>query len=179
MEPITLGILITGLSSIFGAIGAQQQGQKQQAYNNYMADQADKLAVNVQKTGQTQSELIQTSAAGESQKVKNEFTKTQGTQTAAIAAQGIGLDSVTAQDLAFSSLSNYEKDHVMIKHNANLSSWQTETQAFNEAEDLKSKAKGYRMAGTNAAEAGNWNAATSILGGARQVADMWYGEAKK
>lgn len=156
------------------ANAAQQEGRAQQRYYEYLAGQNEKQAQAAIQSGEDQTSLIQDSAATETSNLRRSQRQFVGSQKVALAANGVPLSSVTAEDLAHDTFKKEEMDAETIRYNADVKSWEAQTSARNQAVALRDQASGYRMAGANARRAGDTAAVTSLLGTATSVAGSWY-----
>jgi hypothetical protein len=132
------GMGLEALGGFFNAYSQYQQGTAEQDMYNFQADQI----------------LMQ--AQSESEMVRRRGDRILSSQRAAMAASGMSLDSVTADDIAYSTEKDIALDELMIKYNAQLESWQA------------------RQAGKNAKKAARIQAFNTLVGTAQQMSDSWY-----
>jgi hypothetical protein len=168
-----MGAQVVG--GIASADASEKQGRSQQRYYDYLAGQNEITAKETLKAADQQTTFIQDDAAGQTKLVRASGRLAAGAQRAALAANGVSLSSVSAEDLARDSFNREELDAEAVRHNADTKSYETQMQASMTAKSLRSQAVGYRMGGANAAEAGRLNAQTSLLGTATSVANTYYG----
>ena len=90
-----------------------------------------------------------------------------------MAVNGLGAGSVTAEDIVLDTQTKAEMDKEAIRYNADAMIKETQTQARNQAWDLRSQSKLNLFAGKNAKRAGEINAASSLLGSASSTARLY------
>jgi hypothetical protein len=168
---------VIGLQVAGGATSAEasiQSGKAQQRYYDYLAGQNERQAADVLDAGDKQTSFIQDSAASETKNLRASQRVFEGSQKVALAANGVPLSSVSAEDLARDTWKREEMDAEAVRYNADTKSYETQMQARAQATALRTQAGGYRMAGRNAKRAGDMGAVTSLLGSATSVSDTWY-----
>jgi hypothetical protein len=145
------GQAITIGGGIFSAVNSAQQGKASQQYYEYLAQNVEQQAKAVKSQGDTDLQQLHTQAGllKESQK-------------AIMAANGIDINSVTAQDISGDTAAQERLDAILLKYNTDINLW-----------SLKEQAKQTRYAGSNAAAAGATQGFSTLLGTAGQVSDMW------
>ncbi|HBF39771.1 MAG TPA: hypothetical protein DDW50_20965 [Firmicutes bacterium] len=132
-----IGSAANMIGGFYSAYSQLQQGQMQQDMNNFQADQ-------ILQQGDEQAKAV-----------KKQGQQTLASQQAAMAANGMALDSATAEDISYDTLEKSSLDELLIKYNANVNAFQA------------------RQAGKNARTASKINAANTLMGTATQVADSW------
>lgn len=140
------------LGSGIQAYGAYEAGKQQKALNEYNASAMDAQAQDAQVRGE--------------QAIQAHWMKVNGLlgdQRAALAGQGIDVGTGTAVDLQADTIHQAQRDVNVIS-----------TNAMRESFGYKVQAKGYRMAGKNAYNAGVFNAAGDILGGVGSAGSTYY-----
>jgi hypothetical protein len=153
-----------GISSVTSAISAYYSAKSQQSSLNY---QADIEAINAQQTEFAAQQALlngNTAAAQISQRAG----QVKSGQRAAIAANGIGLDSANASEALTSTDIAKEQDVNTAVANAVRAAWGYRTQETNQQNDALMKRAGANSISPFAAFS------TSLLGGAGQVASSWY-----
>ncbi len=142
---ITLAV-VTVVSGGMKAYNSYQQGAAQKRAYDAQAENAREEGRRAYKAGEKQSELLQDSAKYEGQKQRRLSMEFSASQRATMAANGMDLSSVTAQDVASDTMSKTKLDELAIRYNADTKSWAT-------MEDAKYKrwAGKYKGAQLNAA----------------------------
>lgn len=149
--------LLVGAQSITGAISDQQQagavlssGRYNQNLANWNATIADKNATDAERRGQIAAN-----------RQRSQTRQTVGAQRAALAAQGLSLDSGTAVDLQADTSYFGELDALTIRNNAAREAWgytsqatdlraqgrQVRSQAEQDAANLKRRSYGTLLTG--------------------------------
>lgn len=141
-------------------------GYSQNAYYQNLATENDKQALEVEKTSTEQVGYIKDTAARQVGEVRQAGKSIGATQKSNLAASNISLSSGTAEDIARASFNAANKDEAAIRYNADISAWQTMKNAKQTATNLRTQAKGYRQAGTNAQATGILGGIGSLLGNA-------------
>lgn len=176
-DPITA--TVAGLTIASGGVQAYstyKQGVAESKYNNYLAQQSENEAKSALAIGQKQSELIQDSAKEEGKRFKGDSAQFNAAQRAAMAAMGV--EGVTAEDIANDSYNKERMDELAIRYNADVKSWENNMNAANENWRLNEQAKQYRYAAKNAKRAGKIGAFTTLLGTAASTAGVFGGAPK-
>ncbi len=132
-----VGSTASMIGGIYSAYAQMQQGQMQQDMYNFQADQ-------ILQQGEEQAKAV-----------RKQGRQVLASQQAAMAANGMALDSVTADDISYDTLKQSSLDELLIKYNANVNAFQA------------------RQAGKNAKTAARINATNTLIGSATQVADSW------
>lgn len=84
----------------------------------------------------------------------------------------MGIQGVTAEDIANDTFNKQRLDELAIRYNADVKSWETNTQAANQNWAAQTQANQYRYAAKNAKHAGKIAAFTTLLGTATSTASM-------
>lgn len=155
----------SALGSLFSAGGSIAAGEAQQQMNNYQASIAQ---MNAQVAKQNESYA---SNVGELNAQKS------GLQTAQVEAQtkvaqsssGLDVNSGSAKAVQLSQAKVGQMNVDQIRSSAAKTAYDYDVQSAGFAD----QANLYRMAGTNAAAAGEIGAVSSIIGGASSVATQW------
>lgn len=142
---------LTLMGGLYTADQQRKQGAAEQAYYNMEAKLKEREAEQFVLQGQTD----QLSLARSTRQLM-------ASQRAAMAANGIALDSGTAQDIAWDTIYQSALDQAAIKYNAENAAW-----ASNYEAGLK------RVAGAQANAAGRANAAATLIGTATAMAKQW------
>lgn len=166
----TLGTVATAsvLAGAVGAYGAYQQGQSGKAMNSFQANMLQQQAVLAQRNAEENTTLVQGQAAEQSKVSARRTAEIAGAQTAAMAANGTA-GGTTASDIKVDTFDTGKLDQMAIQYNADVKSWGIKNQLGGELWNLDAEEKQYRMAGRNAATAGNIGVGSSILSTASQV----------
>lgn len=144
---LALAVIGTGLS----AIGSIAAGQAKQQAADYQAAVANNNARYARQVGQVDAE---------NQKVST--GQVIGAQKAAQAANGVDIGSGSALDVRTSAAELGELDALTIRNNAE-----------NKAKNYEAQATLFQMEGKADALSGWLGAASSIVGGASNIADKW------
>ena len=164
---VTTAVVATGLS----AYGSYQQGQAGKAMNKYQSDVLGQQAMLQQRQADQQMTITNIQAAENSKAAARRAASIAGTEKATMAANGVASD-VTAADIAVDTFDTAKLDQMAIQYNADLKNWGTKEGLAGDLWNIGIQQKGHKMAGRNAAIAGNINAGVSILKGASQVASF-------
>jgi len=174
-SPAVIPLVMSVAGGIMSASAQKKAGEAQKRYYDYLAGQNERQAKDVIKAGEQQTTFIQDAATGETKSLRASQRQFAGSQKVALAANGVPLSSVSVEDLARDTFKKEEMDAEALRYNADTQAYEVQMQARNQAISLRDQASGYRMGGANAQQAGNLNAATSLLGTATSVANQWYG----
>jgi alpha-amylase/alpha-mannosidase (GH57 family) len=163
-DPVTITLVATAAAGATSAYGQYQQGREQNKYYQYLAGQSQLEGAAALERSLKQSGMIQDSAK-ETNKIKGiEKAELSSSQKAAMAASGVDLSSVSAQDLTLDTMTRAKMDEMMIRRNANLNSWQTEEEGKYAKWEGDQQARQYSYAGKQAKKAGNIQAFSTLLG---------------
>jgi hypothetical protein len=174
---LSIGLQVVG--GIGSAQSSLQQGYDQKHYYYYMADVNDRQASAVEGSARKAVTYAQDTAARQSKQLSDAVKSVEGTQAAAMAANGVGGGSATAEDVAVDTMNKSMLDQLAIRYSADMESSKIVDDAKIQADDLRSTARLNRMSGDNALRSGQTNALTSIIGSAGNVASSWYGYKNK
>lgn len=153
----------------YTAYSQYQNGQSQNKYYQYMADQQKQKATYDLKQGDAQSTAIQDQAKLEGKQLSSNQSEFNATQRAAMAASG--LTGVTAEDITNSTFTKEQLDQQLLRYNADLKSYGVNSQAkYNNWADL-TQADQYSYAGKAANYAGKTSAFSTLLSTASSVAN--------
>lgn len=131
------GMMMNILGGTFNAYGQFEQGAA-------MKDHYDFQARQIERQGEFDAKRVRENVKGFS-----------ASQKAAMAANGISIDSVSAQDVLDDTAKKGALDELLIMHNVNVEAWNA------------------RYQGKMAKAAGMTGAANTLLGTAGQVSDSW------
>lgn len=165
MAAAPIGLALTAISTVVGAVGAISQGQAQKQQAEYQAAVArnNQIIAEQNKQYATQAGEAQAQAQG----FKNRATL--GAITAGQAASGIQLDSPTLSDVREGSAQTLRLDTQNVMSNALLRARQADVQAMN----YGAEAGLQQMRGSQAATAGYIGAFGSLLSGGSSFAEKW------
>ncbi len=173
-DPVTATVVgLSVASGGFQAYNQYKQGVAESKYNNYLATQSENEGKAALAAGQKQSELVQDSAKEQGKSFKRGAAEFNSAQRAAMAAMGV--EGVTAEDVASDTFNKQRMDELAIRYNADVKSWETTTQAANQNWQSQEQAKQYRYAAKNAKQAGKTAAFTTLLSTAASTASMMGG----
>jgi len=192
---VDLPTILTVVAGVYTAVNQYQAGKADNKYYQYLAGQSEeeakakkeyakKQGEAIVSTAEKQSHLIQESAGEDFKTLKKDEAQVLSSQRAALAANGIDLSSVTAQDIASDTLSKAKLDEINIRYNADVKSWETkeeanykkwalESGADIDAWNLRTRADQYRYAGKSALQTGKTQAFGTLLSTATSVASKW------
>jgi len=166
-----------GMQGLSGLNAAQQQraaGKASEDYMGFLAGQAEinaKLAI---ARGERESRDAQDKGAFDARRLAEQVDAQHATTKVALAANGIALNSVTAEDLTNDTITRAGMDEMMIRYNADSRSKDAIDEAKFEAEQLASDARIKRIDGAAAAKASLYGAQATLLGTAGNAASTWY-----
>jgi len=164
-DPVSLtvtGLVVTAAAGGMTAYGQYAEGQSKNKYYQYLADENEREANALEKTAENQVTLVQDKAAKDAKDLKNSTAKIAGTQKAAMAAAGIY--GVTAEDIEGDTFNKSKLDEANIRYNADIESWNVNTEANEQANVLRSQAGLYKFAGKEAKRAAGINMTSTLLG---------------
>lgn len=159
---------------IMQAQGQIKDGNSTNSYYRHMADLSEQQAELTKIASDRKISYIQEQAARDSVAVNNRARQVEGAQKVALAANGVGAGSSTAEDLALDSMNKEKLDELAVRYSAELSSFETQKAANVEALGLQSQAVGYRAAGKQAKTAAKVNAFNTLLGTATSMSSTAY-----
>lgn len=150
---LALTAVSTGLqiaSGVAQARATRAEGEATNNYYRYLADVNEQQAALAERTGRAQSRAIQDVAKLKWRRLAETQVEFRASQRAALAASGVPLSSVTAEDISRSTISKQALDRATLRFDADTRSYEAITQAANQAYGLRSQASGFRTAGANA-----------------------------
>jgi hypothetical protein len=153
-------------SGIAQANAQRAQAEQQNKYYNYLADVNEQQALIEEKTGRAQSRAIQDVQMLEGKRLSQSNVKFRASQAARLAASGVPLSSVTADDIYKETMTQQQLDENLLRYNADVRSWEANQGAAISAYGLRTQASGYRTAGRNALAVGRYSARGTLLGSA-------------
>ncbi|MDD5476876.1 MAG: hypothetical protein PHG87_01490 [Candidatus Omnitrophica bacterium] len=176
-----LTLAAAGLAAASGglsAYGAYQQGQSQDKYYKYLADQNAREAEAAVKTADQQTTILQNEAAQKSKELAGDIKTVKGAQKAAMGA--LGIYGVTADDILGDTTNKAKLDAANIRYNADIQSWAVKKEAAEKGWALNSQGNLFRAAGQQAKTASYLNIGTTLLGTAASITGIdafnkrWY-----
>jgi len=165
--PVALAAVSAGLqiySGIQQSHAIRAEGDAANSYYQYNAKVAEQNAILAERTGVAQSRAIQDTQSVEGRRLKMSNTEFRSSQIAALAASGISLSSVTAGDIERSTISKQQLDESLLRHGADVRSWEAITQGQNQGYANRVNAAGYRASGAQAKYASQLNARSTLIG---------------
>jgi hypothetical protein len=144
-------------------------GEAQSNYYDYLAESSRRQGDAELQKGQMQSEIIQDAAKEKGKLLKTRGAEVAASQKVALAASGVPLSSVTAEDISRSTQGKITADALMLRHNADLKGWQAMTDAGYKKWEADTKAGQYGYASKYSAYAGRVNARNTYLGTAAKI----------
>lgn len=172
-DPVTLTVVAAGTMAAAGGVSAYsqyQEGAAQKKYYNSLADRSTKEGQAALETADRQSTAVQDTAKISGLKLAKDQQRFNATTRAQLSAQGVS--GAMAEDLITSNFSNEEMDKAILRNNADLKSWEINTQGAYSNWASINEANDYRYAGKSAKRAGAIGAFTTLLGTASSVASM-------
>ena len=175
--PITqVALGVSAIASIGGAIASSRaaiaEAESQAAFNKYQADVANQNAILAERTAAQNISIVQMQGAEETKQLQRKYAVLRGKQKVALAASGVGGESVTAGDIATDVFRNQKLDEMAIRYNADIRSYNIREGAKLQAFGERAKASMYGLAAESALRAGKTRARLSILEGAKSVAGI-------
>ncbi|MDR2427194.1 MAG: hypothetical protein LBD46_08475 [Endomicrobium sp.] len=156
------------------ALGQLQQAQSQKQYFNYLSRLADIQGDQISKSAELENQDIYEQEIFELGQIDKEGKRLIGAQRAAAGAAGVGVDSVTFENILKDTLTSISEDESMVRRNAELAVHRNRQRAALEKINLKNQASLYGISGQNAMTAGMIGAGSTVLGGASQFAANRY-----
>ena len=165
-----------GLTAAAGGVSAYQQyqqGSAEKKYYNSLADRSITEGQYALETADRQSTAVQDTAKTSGERLAKDQQKFNASTRAQLSAQGIS--GAMAEDLITGNYNEQLMDKLILRNNADLKSWEINTQGAYANWDAVMKANDYRYAGKQAKKAGKIGAFTTLLGTAASVAAMGTG----
>lgn len=157
------------VSGLYSASAQNQQAQSQARYYEAVAEQKKQEGEIAIKRGETQSNLVQDSAKAEGKRQAMNAAEISASQKAALAANGVNLDSGSAQDIVSNTANKSRMDEIAIRYNADVKSWSATEDAKFQKWDSLNQANQNLFAAKNARAAGKQSAFNTLLGTATTV----------
>ena len=170
--PLALTVLTVAQAGLQIASGIAQakaqraQGEAQNNYYNYLADVNQQQALIAERTGRNQSKVNQDVQMVQGKRLAISQAENRASQSAALAASGVPLSSVTAEDISKTTFTKQALDENLLRYNADVRSYEAITGSMNQAFGLRSQGAGYRAAGANALTAARLNSRSTLLSSA-------------
>lgn len=164
MAAVSIGSSLLGAG--VSAIGQGQQAQQQAAQANYQSQVARNNAELARRNAVLATDQGEKAAQASAMKT----LQVQGSQRAALAAQGGDVNSGSSADIISDTAMAGKADQDAIRYNAALTAYGYEVQASG----ATGTANAYKMAGENATANLPYGIGSSLLGGASKAAGSWY-----
>ena len=163
---------------LYSASNQIKAGKDERNYYNMSAANDEAQAKIVKIQGDRQVSNIQDRAGFDSAAQHDQVAALEGSQKVALAANGVGAGSTSAEDIARDTMTKAAKDEALIRYNADMSSDEVNKQTNVQVMGLNEQARQKRVAGKMAVKAAKRNAFSTILGASAQTA-MTYANYKK
>jgi hypothetical protein len=158
------GVFLQGMGALSSANAAKAGAESSQSQLNFQANLADINA----RMSETQAQQTLLTGQREEQKARIATANLKGTQRASLTANGVDLGVGSAAQILTSTDFMGEVDAETIQANAIKSAWGYRTQGANQ----KAQADSSRAAASAISPDSAF--ASSLIGGAGQVASSWY-----
>lgn len=168
-DPLTIATVATVGAGALQAGGQIKQGFAQSDQYKYMGNVLDARSALARQQAEQNNTLTENAAAFQAQSSFRNAAQVEGTQKAAIGANGIG-GSVTAADIAGDSFDREKLDQIAIRYNADTKKWENNRAADLEVWDNDNQKRQALRAAKNARQSGYINAGATLLGTAASVA---------
>lgn len=169
---IGIGLLVSG--AVGGAYSAWSSGKSQESYYNFLADQSRLKAQLAKESADQAAGYAQDEGARAGHQLKIQVNQIEAQQKSSMIAQGMALNSVTAEDIIKDNISKAQLDEMAIRYNAELKAYQAERAGIMQAFDFAGQAGSQAGAGQIAMQTGRINAYSSLLGGLGQAGMGYY-----
>ena len=162
--------IVMAAYGIYSAYNSYQQGQVADSSAKAQADMLEKQGQATIDSAQKQSELVQDAAKFEGRTQAIQAAQLSASQKAALAANGVDLGSVSAQDIVVDTSNMSTRDENAIRYNADSKAWSLQEDAKYKNWALHVEADNTRFAGKQAKRQANTQAAISLVGSALSIA---------
>lgn len=172
-DPVTLTIAGAGLTAGPGIYSAYNQYQQGLAQNSYYQKQAELSRAEGQRAldaADKQSTYVQDTAKEEGKRLKTSQAEFNAATRAQLAANGIV--GVTAEDITSNNFNKELMDEAAVRYNADVKSWEINSNAQNQNWAANIQATNYDYAGKSAKYAGKTEAIGTLLSTAVSVASQ-------
>ena len=170
MSFVAVAIGVTVAAGGYSAYSQYQAGSAQNKYYNYLADNSRREGEYAIKAGDAQSKAYQDQAKIQGKQLNKSQAEFNASQRAAMAASGV--TGVTSEDIVSSTFSKEKLDESLLRYNADLKSWETNTSAAYKKWAANVQADQYGYQGKAAKYAGKVGATTTLLATAASVATI-------
>ena len=177
-NPLALFAVSTAMKAYSGyqqAQGQKAMGEAQGRYYDYQAKMNEMEGEYALKQGKMQSNLVQEQQKIKGRNLKTDQAKFNAEQIAEMASRGV--TGVTAEDIVGSTMNEQFLDEEMLRYNADIKSWNIETDASYKKWSKSVEARQNRYAGEHARYAGKVNSRNTLLGTATSIlssaVDFW------
>lgn len=160
---------VQGVGGLYAAGEQRAAGRSTQAYYDALAASAKQESEIALRTGEQRATLAEDQGAIDSRIVARNADKLAGSQAVAMAANGLGSGSVTAEDITRDTFDKKTLDEMAVRYNADSRAWEAKTEASYKSWDALNRSKGYTTAGVNSRAAGNAAATTTLFSTASQL----------
>lgn len=162
---------------VAGAIGqaytAYSQGKSNRDYYRFLSEQSKLKSDLTMQAAEENVGYIQDQAARNSGLLRANYNQVESAQKAQMAAQGMALNSVTAEDIIKDNVSKMKLDEMAIRYNAELGAYQTRKNAIMQSFDLRAQAGSQMFSGEMAYWTGQQQGLSSLIGGAGNALMMY------
>lgn len=175
----TLMMALSGVGTAMSAYGSYAQGKAQEASLLGQARSAEYTAAAERQN----AEIARSRAEDEMDRGKTEDSRLRergrqflGSQRAALASNGVQLDSGSPLAMQEDTMNTVEEDAAAARYNTALTAWGFGVDATNaqtRANHADYEAASLKRAAKDAGRAGTLGAATSLIGGASSLAGQW------
>lgn len=175
-EPITLtAMAVTAGMGMLQAYGQSQEGKAQNNYYQSLAKQNEAQIDAQNKVADKQITMVQDQGLRDTRTQDEKAKAFQSSQKASMAANGVFSDAVTSSDVMTDTFDKAKLDQLAIRQNADMKSWEVDTDRRYKNWDQTNQANMNRWAGKSAKVAGNNAAKMTLLKTAVSVASMGFG----
>lgn len=164
---VGIGIAATAAAGGISAYGQYQEGETQDKYYKYLAEQNEREAEAAMQTAEQRTTIAQNEAAQQAKELKGDVSRIIGGQKVAMAASGIL--GVTAEDILQDTINRAKLDEANIRYNADITSWAAKKEAIEQGWALRNQSTLFRFAGKQAKRAAMINMTTTLLGTASSI----------
>ena len=168
---------------LYSASNQIKAGKDERNYYNMSAANDEAQAKIVKIQGDRAVTNTQDKAAFDDARLHDQVASVEGSQKVALAANGVGAGSTTAEDIARDTMTKAAKDEALIRYNADSASDAINKDTNVQVMGLNEQARQKRYAGKMAVKAAKRNAFSTIFGTAAQVAPgafkAWKGAPKQ
>lgn len=154
---------------LYSASNQIQAGKDERNYYNMSANTDEAQAKIVKVQGDRAVTNTQDKAAFDDARLHDQVAAVEGSQKVALAANGVGAGSTSAEDIARDTMTKAAKDEALIRYNADSASDAINKDTNVQVMGLNEQARQKRYAGKMAQKAAKRNAFATILGTSAQT----------